>query len=146
MAKRASKKSAKAALHPAEEATLLTFVVSSKRERLLTLFDNPKRRKKARDALNHFADWDARFAQPVDSSVDVLALLRKAGAPSECHVMSDSPELDGRDMPLAEAVRACECYSFASILCCVPDELAFYFDEVEAPRNRILLRRPVDAR
>ncbi len=130
------------ALHPAEEATLRTFMVSSKRDRLLTLFGSPKRRKQARDALNHFADWDARFAKTVDSSTDVLALLRKAGAPSECHVMSDSPELDGRDMPLAEGVDACENYSFASVLCCVPGELAFYFDEVTESRNRMLLCRP----
>ena len=130
------------ALHPTEEATLRTFVVPAKRDRLVALFGSSKRRKQARDALNHFADWDARFAQPVDSSADVLALLRKAGAPSECHVMSDSPELDGRDMPLDEAVSECEVYSFASILCCLPGELAFFFDEVAAPRNRVLLRRP----
>jgi len=146
MANTTSRKSANIALHPAEEATIRAFVVSSKRDRLLTLFGSPKRRREALDALNHFADWDARFARPVDSSADVLALLRKARAPSECHVMSDSPELDGRDMPLDEGVRACESYSFASILCCVPDELAFFFDEVAAPRNRILLRRVRGAR
>jgi hypothetical protein len=130
------------ALHPAEEATLRTFVVAAKRDRLLALFGSPKRRKQARNALNHFAGWDERFAQPVDSSGDVLALLRKAGAPAECHVMSDSAELDGRDMPLDEAVGACEGYSFASVLCCVPGILAFFFDEVAAPRNRVLLRQP----
>lgn len=130
------------ALDPAEDATLRTFVVAAKRDRLLTLFGNPKRRKKARDSLNHFADWDARFAQPVDSSTDVLALLRKVGAPSECHVISDSSALDGRDMLLDEAVNACEAYSFASVLCCVPGKLAFFYDEVAAPRNRVLLRRP----
>src|SRR4051812_45844766 len=107
--------SGRMALHPAEEATLRAFVVAAKRDRLLTLFGSAKRRKRACDALNHFADWDARLVQRVDSS-SVLALLRKAGAPPECHVMSDSPELDGRDMPLVEAVSACESYSFASVL------------------------------
>ena len=130
------------ALHPAEDATLRTFVVAAKRDRLLTLFGSPKRRKQARDSLNHFAYWDARFAQPVDSSTEVLALLRKLGAPSECHVISDSPELDGRDMSLDEAVSACEGYSFASVLCCVPGKLAFFYDEIAGPRNRVLLRRP----
>ena len=129
------------ALHPAEEATLRTFVVAAKRDRLLTLFASSNRRKQARDALNHFADWNGRLAQLVDSSADVLALLRKSGAPSECHVMSDSPELDGRDMRLDEAVSACESHSFASVLCCVPGQLALFFDEVAAPRNRVLLWR-----
>src|SRR4051794_38061209 len=104
------------ALHPSEEATLRTFVVAAKKDRLLALFGSRKRRKRGLDALNHFADWDGRFTQPVDSSAEVLALLRQAGAPSECHVMSDSSELDGRDMPLDEAVGACERHSFASVL------------------------------
>src|SRR5262245_5592953 len=99
------------ALHPTEEAMLRAFVVPERRDRLLTLFGSPRRRKQARDALNHFADWDARFVQAVHSSADVIALLRKAGAPSECHVISDSEELDSRDMPLAEAVSACEAFS-----------------------------------
>ena len=129
-------------LHPAEEATLRTFVVAAKRDRLLTIFGSPKRRKRATDTLNHFADWDARFARPVDSSADLLTLLRTEGAPSACHVMSDSPDLDGRDMPLDEALRACESDSFASVLCCVPGDLAFFFDEAAAPRRRVLLRRP----
>lgn len=130
------------ALHPAEEATLRAFVIAAKRDRLLALFGSSQRRRQTLDALNHFAYWDGRFAQPVDSSADVLALLRKTGAPSECHVISNSPELDGREMPLDEAVSACESYSFASVLCCVPGQMAFFFDEVAAPRNRVLLRRP----
>ena len=80
--------------------------------------------------------------QPVASSVNVLQILRAAGAPDRCHVISDDKELDGRDMPLADAVDAATVYDFASILCCVPGELAFFFDESAAPRPMALLRRP----
>ncbi len=128
-------------LHPAEEATLRTFVVAAKRDRLLTLLGSPKRRKRALDVLNHFDGWDKRFVEAIESSADVLASLRKAGAPTAGHVISDSAELDGRDMALVEAVSACEAFFFASVLCCVPGELAFYFDEVIAGRDRVLLRR-----
>lgn len=130
------------ALHPSEESTLRAFVVAARRERLIALLGNSKRRKEALDKLNHFGDWDVRFVQPVESSADVFEVLRKAGAPPQCHVISDSPDLDGRDMPLEEAVSLCEAFSFASVVCCVPGELAFYFDEVMGPRNRLLLRRP----
>lgn len=129
------------ALHPAEEAALRAFVVAAKRDRLLALFGRAKRRRQAREALNHFAGWDRRWATPVGSSADALALLRQAGAPPECHVMADSPEVDGRGLSLEEAVAACEMESFASVLCCVPGELAFFFDEAAAPRNRVLPRR-----
>src|SRR5690348_4959145 len=127
------------ALHPTEQATLRAFVVPARRDRLLDLFGSPRRRRQAREALNHFAGWDGRWATPVGSSADVLALLRKAGAPPECHIIADSPDWDGRNLPLEEAVAACGMESFASVLCCVPGELAFFFDEVAAPRNRVLL-------
>jgi hypothetical protein len=129
------------ALHPAEEAMIRAFVVPAKRDRMLMLLSSAKRRRDARAALNHFNGWDPRCVEELSSAANVLAALRRAGAPAECHVISDDLSLDGRDMPLAEAVEAVESYSFASILCCVPGELACFFDEVNTPRDRILLRR-----
>ncbi|HSS49759.1 MAG TPA: hypothetical protein VLX28_12520 [Thermoanaerobaculia bacterium] len=128
-------------LHPAEEATIRAFVAPAKRDRLLALFGSSKRRKQACSTLNHFKDWDPRWVQALGSSDSVLAALREAGAPAECRVISDDPDLDGRDLPLTEAVEAAESYSFASVLCCLPGELGCFFDEIAAPRRRILLRR-----
>ena len=133
-------------LHPAEEATITAFVTSARRGRLLGLLANPKRRAKALNSLNHFHDWDPRWVEPVASHADVLLMLQRAGAPHACHVISDDPTLDGRDMPLADAVEAAGAYDFASVLCCVPGELAFFFDESAAPRPLALLRRPRGAR
>lgn len=128
-------------IHPAEEAMFRAFAKPSKRDRLVAMFGNPKRREQALDDLNHSDLWDPRYAQAVASNVCALDVLVAAGAPSTCHIISDSDELDGRDMPLEEAVEACENFDFASILCCIPGELAFFFDEAAAPRPRILLRR-----
>jgi len=129
-------------LHPIEEATLRAFVIRAKRDRWLALFGSAKRRKQACAGLNHFADWDPRYVEELSSSSDVLVHLRAAGAPADCRVISDDPALDGCDLPLAEAVAAAEAYSFASILCCLPGQLACFFDEIAAPRTRIVLRRP----
>lgn len=134
------------AIHPAEEATIRAFVVSAKRERLIGLFGSRKRRSQALDGLNHFAHWDSRYSQDIKSCCDIAAILRSAGAPDICHLISDDPKLDGEDLPLHEAVSAAEDFCFASVLCCLPGELAFYFDEDAAPRNRVLLRRPGVAR
>ena len=129
------------ALHPAAEATLRAFVVPAKRDRWLTRFGSAKRRKEARDALNHFADWDPHYVEAFSSSTEILAALCRAGGPAECHVISDDPALDGRDLPLAEAVDAAEAHPFASVLCCSRGQLACFFGEIAAPRERILLRR-----
>ncbi|MFI5378259.1 MAG: hypothetical protein ACHRHE_03040 [Tepidisphaerales bacterium] len=134
------------ALHPAEEATILAFVVPAKRERLLGLLGSRKRRKQALDSLNHFTGWDPRYMQSLPSSSDMVRALRQAGAPDACHVISDARELDGRDLPLADAVAAAETHDFATVLCCLPGKVACFFDEVYAPRNRVLLRRDVGAR
>jgi hypothetical protein len=134
------------ALHPAEEATLRAFVTADKRERLLTLFASPKRRRQAIDSLNHFTAWDPRRVQKIESSADVFSILRRMGAPTVCHVIADDAELDGSDLPLADAVMAAEACSFASILCGLPGQVAFFFDEIAAPRTRVLLRQPGSAR
>ena len=126
-------------LHPAEEATIRGFVRPARRERLLALLANPARRGKALNALNHFHDWDPRRGQLVATSGNVLRLLQEAGAPTVCHVISDDPEIDGCDLPLAEAVAATDAFSFASVSCCDPGRLAFFFDESAAPRPQILL-------
>ena len=133
------------ALHPVEEATVRAFVVPAKRDRLMALLGARKRRRDGLDALNHFADWDARWVRHLDPVADILACLRKAGAPSECHLISNATELDGRDVPLDEALDACESSSFASVLCCVPGQLAFFFDEAATPRRRVILSRPSSA-
>ena len=44
-----------------EAALIDAFVVPSKRERLIALLRNPKRRVKVLDALHHFGDLDPRF-------------------------------------------------------------------------------------
>src|SRR3954465_14255816 len=90
-------------LHPAEKATIQAFVRSARRDRMLCLLANPARRSKALNSLNHFHDWAPRWVQPVANTVDVLRLLQDAGAPAGCHVISDDAEIDGLDLPLADA-------------------------------------------
>jgi hypothetical protein len=130
------------ALHPAEEATLTSFVISAKRDRAIALLGSAKRRKQALDSLNHFDAWDPRWAETIPSSANLLTVLKKAGSPTSCHVISDNPSIDGQDMPLEDAIQAAESQSFASVLCCIPGQLALYIDELEAPRRCLLLRKP----
>jgi hypothetical protein len=130
------------ALSLAEEATIKAFVIPAKRDRLLGLLSSPTRRKQAVGSLNHFADWDSRYAYPISSSADMLAALQRVGTPSLCYVISDDPSIDGREMPLVDAIAAAEAFSFASLLCCAPGRVACFFDEVGTPRIRVLLCRP----
>src|SRR4051794_34761676 len=107
-------------LHPLEEATIRSFMDSARRDRFLTLLASAKRRSSAIGLFNHFRYWDQRFARELHSTEDAVAILRKEGAGEICHLISDSRELDGRDLPLAQAVVEADALSFATIICCTP--------------------------
>lgn len=122
-----------------EHATIQAFFLPSKRERYLTLFGKPKRRAQSRDGLNHLRHLDRRFTTPIASSSDVASVLRSHGAPATCRMISADPDLDGKDMPLGEAIDEVESRLQGTIICCIPGQLAYYYGE--SGEERLLLRR-----
>jgi hypothetical protein len=123
-----------------EEAIVRAFVASHRRSRWLSLLSAAKRRRKFLDCLNHCADLDPRYAQPVASNVDVVALLRSRGAPARCYVVSDIAAIDGQELPLAEAVAAAESAGWGTLISCIPGRLACYIDEAGTQRRLLLVR------
>jgi hypothetical protein len=126
-------------MHPHEEALIRAFIAPERRSRWLEALASAKRRAKQLDRLNHCRDLDDRYATALPSSADVVALLRARGAPETCYVLSDTRALDGREMPLAEAVPEAEAGGWGTLLGCVPGRLAYYYDECGF--RRILLER-----
>ena len=126
-------------MHPHEEATIRAFIVRSRRPRWLESLASAERRPKFLDGLNHCRDLDERYACPLASSAEVLAMLTARGAPKTCYVLSDSAELDGKELPLAEALAEAEVHGWGTIVCCLPGRLAYYFDE--CGERRLLLER-----
>ena len=130
-----------AALHPAEAATIQAFIIKEKKQRYLDMLANPKKRSKFLDGLNHCSDIEERFASPV-RWCDAIDELRQRGAPETCHIISTINELDGADMPLAAAIPMMEQGGWGTILCCIPGQLAYYYDECGF-RRMILERKPL---
>jgi hypothetical protein len=128
-------------LHPHEEAIVRTFFARSKRDRFVTLLGSPKKkgRQKALNDLNHFYGFDPRFVTELPSNADVLAILQSRGAPENCYVVSDVLALDGREMLLAEALKAAELEGWGTIIGCIPGQLAYYHGE--EGEQRLLLEK-----
>ncbi|MBT4863872.1 MAG: hypothetical protein HON53_01965 [Planctomycetaceae bacterium] len=126
-------------MHPSEEAIIATFVTPNRRPRWLLSLDSAKRRRKFLDCLNHCTDLDLRFSQPLKSNSDVIGLLQSHGAPATCYVLSATESLDGREMPLDDAVSAFEIAGWGTIISCIPRKLAYYYDEC-GERRSLLLR------
>jgi hypothetical protein len=127
-------------MHEQDEAIVRAFISPERRTRWLEQLASAKRRPRMLDRLNHCRDIDVRYAALLPSNVDVVALMRSRGAPATCYVLSSTDEIDGRIMPLEDAVFAAEMGGWGTILSCIPGRLAFYYDECGT--RRMLLERP----
>lgn len=126
------------------EQAFHSFVVSEKQDRYAQSLRSPKDRKKLVDRLNHNHDFDPRFllSIPSDRQTEstILELLRTRGAPETCHVISANPQLDGKQMPLVDALAKTVAMGHGTVVSCIPGKLAYY--EGEDPGERFLLVRP----
>lgn len=123
------------------------FIVADRRVKYLEALPNPKRRSKVLDRLNHHIDdIDSKYRISVSpeqhTASAIEKLLRSRGAPSQCHVMSSSTRLDGREMLLSDALKDVIGYQMGTLISCIPGQLAFY--ESEELKTRYILERKTD--
>ena len=126
------------------ERGFLAFLAEPTRGRLETLLElGPKRRRDVRDLLHHSVRLDPRFAEHL-AGADAFpepaeAMLRKRGAPYTCYVLAGNKDLDGREMPLGEALQAIIGMGDGAFVSCIPGRLGFY--EYEDMKSSYLLSR-----
>jgi hypothetical protein len=132
-----------AALNPHEEQFARAFVVPEKRARYLSLLESQRGRKKLLNGLNHCHDLDPRFAKLIPSSEQseqsIENLLRQKGAPGRCHVMSDNPDIDNRQMALTDALSKTVAMGAGTLISCIAGKLAYF--EMEGFDGRYILER-----
>lgn len=63
------------------------------------------------------------------SDTDVLDVLKELGAPDVCRVISYIADLDGRRMPLQDAIKGAEDGGWGTVIGCTAGKLAFHFGE-----------------
>jgi hypothetical protein len=126
------------------ERGLARFLIGEWRARFRESLAPAKRRDTLRSQLPHLTHLDPRFATPVpdQSATELGARLREQGAGDTCYLLSEDPELDGRELPLDEALIAIVDggSSHATFVSCVPAQLAYFHDP--EPGNRFLLELP----
>jgi hypothetical protein len=126
------------------ERGLARFLVGEWRARFRESLAPAKRRDTSRSQLPHLSHLDPRFTTEVSaqSAAELGAQLREKGAEEDCYLLSEDPELDGRALPLDEALAlVVEGGSqHATFVSCVPASLAYF--HAEEPGNRYLLELP----
>ena len=116
-----------------EEELIKAFFVPTKRERYLEMIANPRKRKKFLLELSHFKALDPRYCFAVPkvehTAEQIAAFLTRKGATPSCWVTSEDSDLDGKEMPLLEALKKVVGYQMGTFLSCVPGKLAYFEDE-----------------
>lgn len=126
-----------------EEMFARNFISLKKRDRYLSLLDTSKGRSKIAHGLDHCEDIDGDCAKPVridqQNPNAIEKILRQKGAPELCHVMSSNPEIDGKEMPLREALEKTIGMGMGALISCIPGKLAYF--EYEDAGERYILER-----
>jgi hypothetical protein len=137
-----------------EEAIIRAFIAPDRREQYLARLRSPKTRQKfmARH-FHHMVDLDERYAKKLDPGMPLVEwekrsgahldkiedLLRSRGAPSRCHVMSASSNLDGQEVDLRAALEDVVGHNDGTFISCIPGRLAYF--EGEGSNERYVLQR-----
>lgn len=128
----------------AHERGFLDFLAEPTKRRMGTLLElGGKRRRDVRALLDHSVRLHPPSSKHVTGSEadasSVAATLRKLGAPPTCFVVSADSDLDGREMPLGDALNAIIGKGNGAFVSCIPGRLGFY--EYEDTKSSYLLSR-----
>lgn len=93
------------------------------------------------DRLNHCRDFDTRFTSALSPNVHVQDVLAARNAPKTCYVLSANDSIDGREMELSDAIEQAKLGGWGTLIGCIPNRLAYYFDE--CGERQMLLERDV---
>lgn len=132
-----------------EKEIVKSFFDRKVQERMLHELFSPKKRDHALNRLCHQytkmlkEKYMFEILPPNSDPEYVHKLLVKNGAGEMCYSLSYNEEIDGKEMPLLEALQHAVGFGFPSIISCVPGELAYFEAEQGfGSPPRYLLKRP----
>jgi hypothetical protein len=83
--------------------------------------------------LAHNLDLDPRYLKEIPPNLqireNILRSLRGKGAGKTCYALSELESIDGKIVPLDEALSQIIGYGWGTVLSCVPGKLAYYEGE-----------------
>ncbi|SEN57276.1 hypothetical protein [Lihuaxuella thermophila] len=129
-----------------EEIIVKNFFINRIRDRILYELSSPKRRIHALNRLCHnYKDTlDEKYLievpKPNSNYAEIVSLLKKYGAGNFCYAISFNKDIDGKHLPLSDALKKAVGYGLPSLLICIPDELGYFESEQEfgSPKRFII--------
>lgn len=132
-----------------EELIVKSFFEKNVQERVLHELATPKKRDHALNRLCHEyqkmlkGKYLIEIPPPNSDPQDIYELLKRNGAEKMCYSLSYNEKIDGKELPLQEALEQAVGFGFPSIISCVPGELAYFEAEQDfGPSPRYISKRP----
>ncbi len=128
-----------------EEGFVNAFILKDRRERLH--FELHKRRGEflsrfSHSALDYLIPRCVEAIGPISGPDHLLKLLKSRGAGRTCYAISMADDIDGKVLPLPEALSVAYGLGLSTILICRPGELAYLeTEQIEGPPQRFVLCR-----
>lgn len=131
-----------------EEIIVKSFFNKRLQDRILFELASTKKRKDAIGRLSHnYVEllndkYMIEIPKPNSYYVDIIKLLKQYGAKEECYVISYNENIDGKSLPLLEAMKNSVGFGMPSIISCIPGKLAYFeAEQVMGVPPRFILRR-----
>lgn len=132
-----------------EQEIVKTFFEKDVQERVLHELFSPKKRDQALNRLCHQYNrilkgkYMIEIPPPNSNPAAIYKLLKTEGAENLVYSLSYNEKIDGKEMPLLEAIEQAVGFGMPSIISCIPGELAYFEAEQGlGPPPRFLLKHP----
>lgn len=137
-----------------ETAIVKTFFNKRIQDRVLfELFSSDKRRNRGLNRLCHDyrqtlrEEYLIEIPTPNSDPKEVSDLLKRNGAGKSCYAMSWNTDIDGKHLPLEDALDAAVGYGFPSFILCVSGKLAYFEAEQGfGPPPRFIVKKLASSR
>jgi hypothetical protein len=115
-----------------ERGLVTAFSLPQRQNRYLEILVKPKRRGDITE-FAHFKHLDPRWIVPIQPSSqhaeNIYQVLREKGASKVCYGFSEWDEVDGKTLPLLDALKSVVGQGMGTFLSCVAGRLAYFEDE-----------------
>lgn len=132
-----------------EEEFVHLFCSSKVRDRLLFELGSKSKRRNALSRFSHnynnvlINEYMIEITQPNSDVHEIFKLMKEHNATDEVYCISFNPEIDGKSLPLIEALQVAVGYGLPSIIIC-GERLGYFESEQElGPPKRFILKRSV---
>jgi hypothetical protein len=116
-----------------EVGIVKSFVLPNRQSRYLGFLNSPKRRASFTSKLAHFPHLDPAHVLPLPSgrrtAIEIEKHLHERGAPSDCWLISEWPNIDGRSMKLSDALNEVVGRGIGAFVSCIAGTLGYFEDE-----------------